>query len=151
MDNLTLKSPTFEDKESIPDKYTCEGENVNPPLEIYNVPEETKSLALIVDDPDATGGGTFDHWIIWNIKPQVSKIEEGKLPEGAVEGVNNFGNINYGGPCPPQGNSPHRYMFKLYALDKEIEIAPGSSKDELESAMDDHIIESTTLTGYYGR
>ncbi len=151
MNNLTLKSPVFEDKENISDKYTCEGENINPPLEIYNIPEGTKSLALVVDDPDATGGDTFDHWVIWNINPQISKIEEGKLPEGAVEGTNDFGNINYGGLCPPQGNNPHRYVFKLYALDKKIEINPGSSKKELEFAMDGHIIESTTLTGYYGR
>ncbi len=151
MNGLILKSPAFENEGNIPSKYTCDGENANPPLQISNVPEDAKSLALVVDDPDATDGGTFDHWIIWNISPQITEIKEGETPENAVEGRNNFGNTSYGGPCPPQGDEAHRYIFKLYALDQEIELKEGSDKDDLEDAMTGHILGTATFLGYYGR
>lgn len=151
MNNIELKSPAFEHEGTIPSKYTCDGENLIPPLEIGKVPEGTKSLALIVDDPDATGGGTFDHWIVWNINPDIKKIEEGIIPEGSVEGTTGFGRSEYGGPCPPQGNNPHRYMFKLFALDAELDLEVGSSKKELEKAMEGHVLGTGLLTGRYGR
>lgn len=127
MVGLTLKSPEFENEGQIPEKYTCDGEGISPTLWIRGVPENCESLVLIMDDPDAPGG-TFDHWIVWNISPKIEKIEEGQEPEGP-HGKNDFGNLEYGGPCPPSGT--HRYRIKLYALDSKIELPEGSSKKEV--------------------
>jgi len=149
--DLKLTSSAFKHEGEIPSKYTCDGENINPPFEISGIPENTQSLALIIDDPDATGGGTFDHWIIWNINSEAEEITEGKVPEGTLQGTNNFGNTEYGGPCPPEGNEPHRYMFKLYALDTELNLEEGASKSNLEDVMGGHILAQTTLMGRYGR
>jgi Raf kinase inhibitor-like YbhB/YbcL family protein len=140
---LQITSPAFEYGGSIPSKYTCEGENVNPPLSIPVFPAEAKSLVLIVEDPDAAGK-TFDHWIVWNIFP-VDIIKENSIP--GVEGRNGFGKINYSGPCPPTGT--HRYFFKLYALDAMLDIKEGSEKDVVEKAMQEHVIASGEIMGTY--
>lgn len=151
MNSLHLKSSAFKDSDLIPSKHTCDGENVNPLLEIQGTPEGTKSLALIVDDPDATGGVTWDHWLLWNIDPRTQYISEDTLPSGAVQGKNSFSKIKYGGPCPPKGTAPHRYMFKLYALDTILDLSEGEEKQALEEAMLGHILDETILTGFYGR
>ncbi len=151
MENIILKSSAFEHEGNIPSKYACDGENIIPPLQIGELPEGTKSLALVVDDPDATGGGTFDHWILWNISPETKGIREGEIPSGSVGGENGFGNEEYGGPCPPKGSEPHRYMFKLYAIDSELGLEPGSSKKELEKAIKGHVLGEGLLMGRYGR
>ncbi len=148
---MILKSNSFRQGADIPQKFTCDGENASPALIIENVPREAKSLALIMDDPDATGGRTFTHWVLWNIPAETSEIKEGELPKGAVQGKNSWGNASYGGPCPPHGSKPHRYMFKLYALDKALDIPAGSEKGALEEAMENHILEQTTMMGLYAR
>ena len=147
MPELKLTSPAFKDNENIPSKYTCQGDDINPPLNIEGIPENAKSLALIIDDPDAPMGN-WDHWVVWNI-PITSKIEEGKVPEGAVQGINDFGKHDYGGPCPPSGT--HRYMFKLFALDTPLDINENSEKGDVENAMQAHIIAETKLVGLYSK
>ncbi len=145
---MRIKSSAFKHTETIPSKYTCDGDDISPPLKIEEVPEEAKSLVLIVDDPDAPVG-IWTHWTVWNINPKIEKIEEDSVPEGAVEGMTNFGSTGYGGPCPPGGE--HRYFFKLYALDSKLELDPSTEADELEEAMDKHIIEKAELVGLYER
>ncbi len=140
---MKLTSPMFADKEQIPWKYTCQGEDINPPLKITGIPENAKTLALIMDDPDAPNG-TWDHWVVWNIKP-TDTIEEDDYP--GVFGSNSWGRANYGGPCPPSGT--HRYFFKLYALERELELHPGASKRELEEAMAGYIVAKAELMGMY--
>jgi Raf kinase inhibitor-like YbhB/YbcL family protein len=144
---LTLSSPEFKTGGSIPDKFTCNGENVNPRLEISGAPLGTQSLVLIVDDPDAPVG-TWDHWIVFNIDPSTTAIEENSIPIGAVLGLNDFGHGDYGGPCPPIGE--HRYFFKLYALDKMLELGTGANKDEIEKEILDHVLDKSELVGRYG-
>jgi Raf kinase inhibitor-like YbhB/YbcL family protein len=151
MGNLVLKTSAFKEGGTIPKKHTCDGDDVNPMLEIKNVPEGTKSLALIVDDPDATRGAPWDHWIVWNIPPKTQYILEDSVPAGAVQGTTSFGYKKYGGPCPPKGSKPHRYMFKLYALDTELDLPEGATKAELEKAMEGHILDQTVLVGLYQR
>lgn len=148
MPQLVLKSPAFENDKNIPSKYTCDGEDINPPLEWDNIPEGAKSLVLIVDDPDAPSGN-WDHWLVWNIDPSVKSIQEGEVPEGAVLGMNDFNKTEWGGPCPPSG--VHRYQFKLYALDTILNIPSGSRKSELEEAMKGHILDQSVLVGLYSR
>lgn len=144
MATMKLYSPAFADNETIPDQYTCNGANVNPPLKVENVPEHAKSLALIVDDPDAPSG-TWTHWMVWNITPRITEIAENSVPREAIVGKNDFYHNSYGGPCPPSGN--HRYVFTLYALDAVLELAGHGAREELESAMRPHIIEQTRLIG----
>ena len=151
---FSLTSPAFGDHERIPDKYTCEGADISPPLRWEGYPEETVSFALIVEDPDAPMG-TFTHWVIYNIPANVNELEEGvpqveKLPSGALQGVNDFNRIGYGGPCPPPGK-PHRYVFKIYALDVVLDVGPGASKEEVLKAMGGHILAEATLIGIYSR
>jgi len=145
MMELIITSPAFDGKGFIPQKYTCDGDDVNPPLTIEGVPEETKSLVLIVDDPDAPMG-TWDHWVVWNIPP-VEKIEENSVP--GVEGLNDFKKHSYGGPCPPSGI--HRYFFKVYALDTKLDLNPNSRKKNVEKSMEDHIIAEGEIVGVYSR
>lgn len=145
---MKIKSPAFKHTGSIPSKYTCDGKDISPPLEIEEVPEETKSLVLIVDDPDAPVG-IWTHWTVWNIDPKVKKIEEDSIPKGGKEGMTNFGSTGYGGPCPPGGE--HRYFFKLYALDTMLELDSSVEADELEEEMESHIIEKAELVGLYKR
>ncbi len=143
-----ISSPLFGDRGAIPPRYTCDGEDTNPPLTIENVPAGTKSLALIVDDPDAPKT-TWVHWVVWGIDPKAREIREGSLPKGAVQGINDFGKRRYGGPCPPSGR--HRYLFKLYALDTPVDPGPGATKARLEAAMKVHIIGKAQLVGVYER
>jgi Raf kinase inhibitor-like YbhB/YbcL family protein len=140
---MEIRSTAFSFNGHIPEKYTCEGENVNPPLEIVGIPETTKTIAIIVEDPDAPGG-TFDHWLLWNINPNES------LPENFIPGIsgrNDFGKTGYGGPCPPSGT--HRYFFKAFALDCELDLLAGSVKEDLLKAMKGHVLDKAELVGLY--
>ena len=148
---FTLKSTAFKDGAPIPAKYTCDGDDVNPFLEIKNPPERTVSFALIVDDPDATRGIPFDHWLLWNIPPNTQYISEDNIPQGAVQGTTDFGTAKWGGPCPPAGNAPHRYVFTLYALDATVALSTGATKEELIKLMEGHILGKAELVGLYGR
>jgi Raf kinase inhibitor-like YbhB/YbcL family protein len=145
---LKISSPAFENGGKIPKEYTCDGKNVNPPLKIDNAPLNVKSFALVFDDIDAPRG-TYVHWIVWNIDPGLKEMRENSVPEGAVQGVNDFKKRNYGGPCPP--GRAHRYVFKIYALDTLLDLNPSGSKKDLEKAMEDHIISRAQLTGLYKR
>lgn len=148
---MILRSYSFREEDDIPRTFTCDGANNSPTLIIEDVPPETKSLVLIVDDPDATGGRTFTHWLVWNIPPETAEFREGEIPRGAVEGRNDLGNEGYAGPCPPRGSKPHRYMFKFYALDKTLDLPRGSEKESVEKAMEGHIVARTALMGLYAR
>jgi len=146
--NMKLTSPVFEHNASIPSQYTCDGGNFNPPLNISEVPENTQSLVLMVDDPDAPGGD-WVHWLVWNIDPKTTQINEKSVPDNAIEGLTSFNNRGYGGPCPPGGE--HRYFFKLYALDTMIELESNANKQDLLQEMEGHIIDSVELIGLYSR
>ena len=148
MASLTISSPAFGENEKIPVRYSCKGDNVNPELHFEDVPEGTRSLVLIVDDPDAPGG-IFDHWIVFDIPPETSVLAENSIPKDAIQGVNGFGDIGYGGPCPPSGT--HRYRFKLYAVDTTIELPEGSTKDDVLEAIDGHVLEDDMLTGLFSK
>lgn len=148
MAELTLKSPAFENNSRIPEKYTCDGEDINPPLEISGTPENAQSLVLIVDDPDAPMG-TWVHWTVWNIDPKTAEISEDSVPKEAIQGLTDFGQPGYGGPCPPSGT--HRYFFKLYALNIKLDLPKNSNKAAVEKAMREYILTQTELIGLYGR
>jgi Raf kinase inhibitor-like YbhB/YbcL family protein len=148
IEELKISSPAFENGGKIPKKYTCDGANVNPLLKIENVPSNAKSLALIFDDVDAPRG-TYVHWILWNVAPGVREIQENSIPEGVVQGVNDFRKMNYGGPCPPR--RAHKYVFRIYALDTLLSLNPSGTKKDLEKAMEGHIISRAELTGLYQR
>lgn len=142
----------FVDQQPIPVKYTCEGEEVSPPLRFISVPQQAKSLVLIVDDPDALKG-TFDHWIIWNIPPQVKEVSEGakelfNQSKHVEQGLNGLKRLGYHGPCPPPGKV-HHYRFKLYALNKELTLQSGASKQDVEKAMEGSILAEAMLIGTY--
>lgn len=142
---LKISSPAFENNSYIPSKFSCEGENVNPEIYIGNLPEDTQSIALIMDDPDAPNG-TYDHWLMWNIPP-IEKIEENSAP--GVQGVNSAFKQKYIGPCPPSG--VHHYHFKVFALDSHINLPRGTNKDALIRAMEGHIRAYGKLIGLYKR
>jgi Raf kinase inhibitor-like YbhB/YbcL family protein len=146
MGDVKLTSPAFTDNGSIPARFTCQGDDVNPRLDIEGVPAGAKSLVLIMDDPDAPAG-TWDHWIVFNVAPDTASIAEDSVPAGAVQGRNGWGNSEYGGPCPPSGT--HRYVFKLYALDTTLGLGNGAAKAEVGSAMQGHVLAQTKLTGLY--
>jgi len=148
MNEFMIKSPAFAGNGLIPARYTCDGGDINPPLEIYNVPADAKSLALIVDDPDAPVG-MWVHWVVWNIDPGTREIAEDHLPRTALQGKNDWKRNCYGGPCPPSG--VHRYFFKLYALDSRLNLGTGTTKSDLEKAMKGHILASAELIGLYKR
>lgn len=148
MEQMRLTSPAFMDNEEIPQKYTCEGEDVNPQLAIENVPKGTKCLALVVEDPDAPNG-LWVHWAVWNINPNIGFIPEHAEPRESVIGKNSWGHNGYGGPCPPSGT--HRYMFRLYALDAILELPGSAGKGQLDNAMEGHIIAEALLTGRYAK
>jgi Raf kinase inhibitor-like YbhB/YbcL family protein len=145
---MKISSNAFEHNWQIPKKYTCDGSDVNPPLKFEGVPSEAKSLALIVDDPDAPVG-TWVHWVLWNIDPKTSEIKENSVPKGAHQGMNDFRKNDYGGPCPPSG--AHRYFFKLYAIDITLNLAPNATKSDIESAIKGHILAKAELIGLYKR
>ncbi|MDY6778565.1 MAG: YbhB/YbcL family Raf kinase inhibitor-like protein [Candidatus Nanohaloarchaea archaeon] len=146
---MRLTSPAFDDGSEIPDRFGYRKQNISPPLRIDGVPEGTQSLALVVDDPDAKepAGKIWDHWVVWNIPPSISAFEEGWVPPEAEEGTNDYGELGYGGPNPPDRR--HTYKFRLYALDTEMELEQGATKDELKDAMEGHVIEKTLLEGTY--
>lgn len=144
---MHIQSPAFEAYQNIPEKYTCQGEDISPPLSFLDVPNKTKSLVLIMDDPDAPLG-TFDHWLVWDISPQIKEIAENA--KNFKEGTNSFRKKGYGGPCPPPGK-PHRYFFKLYALDIKINLPEGAVKSQIENAIKDHILGTAELVGIYQR
>ena len=147
---MKLISPAFENETAIPSKFTCDGEDINPELQISDVPETAKSLVLIMDDPDATGGRTWDHWVVWNIDPKTTLITENSPPAGGTQGTTSFGSQKYGGPCPPRGSRPHRYMFKLYALDIILDLSTSSHKIDIEHSIKGHVVAETNLMGLFG-
>jgi len=146
---MKLNSPAFSAGSSIPGKYTCDGEDVSPPLEWSNVPAETKSFVLICDDPDAipVAGHVWDHWVLYNIPADTSSIAENS--SAGTEGMTSFGKTCYGGPCPPNGK--HLYFFKLYALDTTIELPAGATKEQVEKVMKGHVLAQAELKEYYDR
>lgn len=144
---MRITSRSYENGAPIPKKYTCEGENVSPSIEIFDVPMGCKSFALIMEDPDAPSG-VFDHWIVWNIHPTTTEIAEGE--KLIHQGKNGFGSFGYKGPCPPHGKA-HRYYVTLFALDAVLELKNGGSKEELLKEMENHIIERAELMGTYQR
>ncbi len=153
---MHITSPVFQDSERIPEKYTCDGERfLSPPLSISNVPPETKSLILIVDDPDVPKvireDGNFTHWVLFNISPTVSEILEGTTV--GMPGANTRGEPRYTGPCPPPEYEPkmHRYVFKLYALDTALDLTEGATKKDVEAAAQEHVLATAELIGTYSR
>jgi Raf kinase inhibitor-like YbhB/YbcL family protein len=144
---MKITSSAFQEGASIPSKFSCDGANASPPLQIADVPSGAKSLVLIVDDPDAPSG-LFTHWTVWNISPQTNAISEGSAPKG-VQGTNDFGKSGYGGPCPPSGT--HRYYFKIFALDRELDLPGGAKRSQLDAAMKGHIVAQGELMGRYSR
>ena len=142
---MILTSPAFENNKNIPKRFTCDGEGKNPPLKIDGIPKDTKSLVLIVDDPDAPMG-TFVHWVVYDI-PVISEIAEGAVP--GKQGMNTMRGVNWIPPCPPSGT--HRYIFKIYALDKELGLKEGAGKPAGEKAMEGHILDKAELIGLYKR
>ena len=146
--NMKLTSSAFNNSQSIPQKYTCQGEDISPPLEISVTPKGTQSLVLIVDDPDAPLG-TFTHWVVYNIPPETTSIAENSLPQGALQGINSGDKSKYNGPCPPSGT--HHYVFKLYALDTTYQIKMLRDKKSVEDFMESHIITQAQLIGVYSK
>jgi len=149
MTTFTLSSSVFESGESIPDKYGYDEENVNPPLTIDGVPDGAETLALVIDDPDAMepAGKVWDHWTVWNIPPSETEISEGWTPREATEGTNDYGEVGYGGPKPPDGE--HTYQFEAFALDTDIALGTGATKAELESAIDGQVLARAQYEGTY--
>lgn len=145
---MKLTSPAFNNEAYIPAQYTCDGRDVSPELDIAEIPAGTKSIVLIVDDPDAPVGD-WVHWTLWNIDPSTVKITENSIPAGAVQGITDSGKPGWGGPCPPSGT--HRYFFKLYALDRQLELSPEARKKDIEKAMDSFVLAQATLMGRYSR
>ncbi len=144
---MALTSPAFNDGESIPVKYTCDGEDISPGLNWFGEPEDTVSLALIMDDPDAPSG-TWVHWVLYNLPRDLPGLREG-MTGVALDGTNSWNRTGYGGPCPPSGT--HRYFFKVYALDDKLDLDPGADKESLLSAMEGHILGQAELMGTYSR
>lgn len=144
MEGLKITSSAFEHNSNIPIKYTADGENINPLLNIANIPSKTKSLVLIMDDPDAPRGD-WVHWLIWNIPPSKTNIDENSIP--GTQGLNSFKQNSYSGPSPPSGT--HRYFFKIYALDIELSLKPSSKKQDVEQAIKSHILAKGELIGLY--
>lgn len=151
---MKLTSSAFENGDTIPTRFTCEGDDVSPPLSWEGVPDKTEVLALVVDDPDASG--IFTHWVIYNLPLLPPGLEEDaslsdRFSGGLREGFNNFGNQGYSGPCPPHGDSPHRYKFRLFALAEELNLTGRVTRGQLMDAMDGKILEEAVLMGRYGR
>ena len=150
---LDVRSSAFEEGGAMPARYTCEGLDISPPLTWSSVPNGTRSFALIVDDRDAPGGA-FVHWVIYNLPPDKQRLSrdvpnQRTLPSGALQGKNGAGSIGYTGPCPPNGT--HRYFFKVYALDTELDLGAGATKEEVVSAMEGYVLARGRLLGTYQR
>jgi Raf kinase inhibitor-like YbhB/YbcL family protein len=144
---MKITSSAFHDGGNIPSKFACDGSDISPPFQITGVPSEAKTLVLIADDPDAPGG-LFTHWLVWNMPPQTDSIAEGATPKGA-HGTNDFGKSGYKGPCPPPGT--HRYSFKIFALDRELDLRGGAKRSQLNATMKGHVIAHGELVGRYAR
>ena len=149
MSVFSLESQAFENDEVIPRKYGYKNGNFSPPLKINHIPKNTSSLVLVMDDPDAVGavGKVWVHWVVWNIDPKINELKENSVPSSCVEGETDFGKIGYGGPAPP--DIEHTYVFKLYALDVKLDSTKGSTKNQIEKNMKNHIIAETHLKGRY--
>jgi len=150
---MQISSTAFKDGKAIPEKYTCDGEDVSPPLEWTSVPEETKTLAIICDDPDAPMG-IWVHWVVFNVPGDLVQLPENVPPEreldiGAIHGMNDFKKIGYGGPCPPSGT--HRYFFKIYALDADLDLPFGATKGHVMLSMEGHVLDEAHIMGTYRR
>lgn len=152
--SMKISSPAFANNQRIPQKYTCDGKDINPSLAFSDIPENAKSLVLIVDDPDAPMG-TFVHWVVFNIDPSISEVLENSVPKGGIEGVTSRGNLGWVSPCPPasrgEPSGTHRYIFKLYALDAMLNLSSNADKKVIEQAMQKHIIDKAELIGLYSR
>jgi Raf kinase inhibitor-like YbhB/YbcL family protein len=146
--SITVTSAAFRDGGAIPKRFTCDGQGSSPPLRWSGVPRPTRELALVVEDPDAD---RFVHWTVVGIPPKTTAIPEGGAVAGAIETENSFGKRGWGGPCPPEGDDPHRYVFALYATDAPLRLGRDSSPDEVRAALSDHAIARGTLTGRFGR
>lgn len=153
---LEVDLPAFDSEFS--SEYTCDGSDVSPPVAVSGVPEAAESLALVLDDPDAPTDDPFVHWLLWNVPPDTTEIAEG-VPQsetvasldGAAQGTNDFGEVGYRGPCPPEGDDPHQYEFTLYALDATLSVEAGADRSTLEEALADHRIDEATATAAYDR
>ncbi|PYK83736.1 MAG: YbhB/YbcL family Raf kinase inhibitor-like protein [Verrucomicrobia bacterium] len=145
---MKISSSAFQEGGTIPEKFSKNGQNVSPELRVEGAPAEAKSLALIVDDPDAPVG-LFTHWLVWNIDPKTTEIAEGSPPNGAVQGTNDYPNLGYGGPQPPSGT--HRYYFKIFALDRMLDLKSGAKRREVDAAMRGHVIGQGELMGRYSK
>jgi Raf kinase inhibitor-like YbhB/YbcL family protein len=145
---MKIASPAFQEGGTIPEKFSRNGQNVNPELRIEGAPAEAKGLALVMDDPDAPVG-LFTHWLVWNIDPKTTEIGENSVPKGAVQGTNDFPGQRYDGPQPPSGT--HRYYFKIFALDKTLDLKPGAKRREVDAAMKGHVIAQGELMGKYSK
>jgi Raf kinase inhibitor-like YbhB/YbcL family protein len=148
MTDVELTSTAFEEGQPIPERYSCDGDNASPPLSWASLPEGTRSVALIVHDPDAPSGD-FTHWVGWNIDPEAGGLDEGA--HAPREGTNGFGETGYDGPCPPADDGAHRYVHELFALDTELELEPEASREQLEDAIDGHVLGGAELVGTYER
>jgi Raf kinase inhibitor-like YbhB/YbcL family protein len=146
---LRVTSPAFADGQPIPQKYSCDGENVSPPLEWHGIPDSAKSIALICDDPDAPSG-TFTHWVLYDIPATTTRLREGAADTGKA-GLNSFRKIGYGGPCPPPKDAAHRYVFHVYALDVASVGKPGLASSDLSAAIEGHVLAEGELVGKYQR
>jgi Raf kinase inhibitor-like YbhB/YbcL family protein len=147
---MRLTSAAFADGQRVPTRYTCDGDNVSPELEWFEVPEGTVTLALTCQDPDAPRG-TFTHWVVWNLSPAKGGLDAGEVPTGARQGVNDFGNVGYDGPCPPRGHGTHHYHFTLYAVPMELGLPEGSTIEDLRAALDGNALARAELVGTYER
>jgi Raf kinase inhibitor-like YbhB/YbcL family protein len=149
-DEITLASTEFRNGGTIPSVYTCDGDDISPSLDWTGVPDGTRELALLMEDPDAPGG-TFVHWVLFNIPPDEEGLADAQRPVGGRQGKNSAGDAEYTGPCPPEGDEPHRYEFVLYALSKPIDLPDGAGADEVRAAIQESAIARGTLTGRFGR
>lgn len=153
---IQLKSTAFKDGDKIPERYTCDGQDLSLPLTVNSIPDQARSLAVTIEDPDAPGG-VFDHWLIWNVDSTTTTLPEDIPPQGkierpihAVQGKNSFGVIGYRGPCPPKGQN-HQYQLTVYALDRKLDVKAGARKPTLKETMEGHVLASDELVGTYGR
>jgi len=147
---MQITSSAFQNSATLPAKYTCDGDNINPPLEISGTPENAKSLVLIVDDPDAPAG-TWTHWTVWNIDPKTAEISENSVPTNSVEGTTSYNEKGYGSPCPPKNTGNHRYVFKIYAIDKMLNLQTSIKAEELYKTIENSILDKAEMVGVYSR